>query len=171
MCDGIDDTGGGVRRPSFSSVQKIDISTHKDIHIRVPASASHATSSGTLFNLTNCVVDLSEPTSKSPFSALYLKNITSCVIVTGQVAGAVHITDVRDTKLYIATRQFRMHGAKNVDVYLHCASRPIIEDCNGVRFAPLPEGCVSIFYNFKEQYCSGSENELTVNSLRVRQSG
>lgn len=33
-----------------------------------------------------------------------------------------------------------MHGARNVDVYLHCGSRPIIEDCVGVRFAPLPEG-------------------------------
>lgn len=33
-----------------------------------------------------------------------------------------------------------MHGARNVDVYLHCGSRPIIEDCEGVRFAPLMEG-------------------------------
>lgn len=30
-----------------------------------------------------------------------------------------------------------MHDAKNVDVYLLCSSRPIIEDCNGIRFAPL----------------------------------
>jgi hypothetical protein len=32
-----------------------------------------------------------------------------------------------------------MHASKNVTVYLHCSSRPIIEDCEGVRFAPLPE--------------------------------
>jgi hypothetical protein len=31
-----------------------------------------------------------------------------------------------------------MHGSKNVDVYLHTSSRPIIEDCEMVRFAPLP---------------------------------
>lgn len=30
-----------------------------------------------------------------------------------------------------------MHDAKNVDVYLLCSSRPIIEDCSDVRFAPL----------------------------------
>jgi hypothetical protein len=30
-----------------------------------------------------------------------------------------------------------MHDAKNVDVYLLCSSRPIIEDCSGVRFAPF----------------------------------
>ena len=32
-----------------------------------------------------------------------------------------------------------MHGARDVDVYLQCGSRPIVEDCVGVRFAPLPE--------------------------------
>lgn len=31
-----------------------------------------------------------------------------------------------------------MHGSRNVDVYLHASSRPIIEDCVHVRFAPLP---------------------------------
>ena len=53
------------------------------------------------------------------------------------------MTDLADSTLYVATRQFRMHGARNVDVYLHCGSRPIIEDCEGVRFAPLPEGMVA----------------------------
>jgi len=32
-----------------------------------------------------------------------------------------------------------MHESRDVDVYLLCGSRPIIEDCVGVRFAPLPE--------------------------------
>ena len=31
-----------------------------------------------------------------------------------------------------------MHHSCNVDVYLDCASRPIIEDCTGIRFAELP---------------------------------
>lgn len=143
MSDGIDDTNGGVRRPSFSAATSIHIGNHNAIRIIVPASASHATSSGTVTNLMNCTVDLSAPTSVSPFSALYLKNILSSTIVTGQVAGATHITDIANTKLYVTTRQFRMHGAKDVDVYLHCVSRPIIEDCKGVRFAPLPESYVT----------------------------
>jgi hypothetical protein len=33
-----------------------------------------------------------------------------------------------------------MHDCVDVDVYLWCGSRPIIEDCRGVRFAPLPKG-------------------------------
>ncbi|KAL1654359.1 hypothetical protein SLS61_002959 [Didymella pomorum] len=143
VSDGISDTNGGVRRPSFSAVTSIHISDHNAISIIAPSSASHATSSGTVMNLMNCTVDLSAPAATSPFSALYLKNILSSTVITGRVAGATHITDVANTKLYVAARQFRMHGAKNVDVYLHCASRPIIEDCEGVRFAPLPEGMIS----------------------------
>jgi hypothetical protein len=140
--DGIDDTNGGVRRPSFSAVASIHITNHNAITIIAPASASHATSSGTITNLMNCNVDLSAPAAVAPFSALYLKNVLSSTIITGQVSGATHITDVASTKLYVTTRQFRMHGAKNVDVYLHCASRPIIEDCEGIRFAPLPQELV-----------------------------
>lgn len=30
-----------------------------------------------------------------------------------------------------------MHACKNVDVYLSCASRPIVEDVSGVRVAPV----------------------------------
>ncbi|KZM22582.1 uncharacterized protein EKO05_0009573 [Ascochyta rabiei] len=143
VSDGIDDTNGGIRRPSFSSTTSINISNHSSIHIIPPTSASSATSSGTLSNLNDCTIDLSAPTSASPFSALYLKNIEKSVVVCGTVAGATHITDVRDTKIFAGTRQFRMHGARNVDVYLHCASRPIIEDCEGVRFAPLPEAYIT----------------------------
>ncbi len=32
-----------------------------------------------------------------------------------------------------------MHDCHNVDVYLHCSSRPIIEDCHGIWFAELPK--------------------------------
>jgi hypothetical protein len=32
-----------------------------------------------------------------------------------------------------------MHESKACDIYLHAAGRPIIEDCNGVQFAPLPD--------------------------------
>lgn len=142
VSDGISDTNGGVRRPSFSGATSIHISNHNALTIIAAASAAHATSSGTVTNLLNCTVDLSAPAAASPFSALYLKNIVSSTLITGRVSGATHITSVVSTTLYVSTRQFRMHGAKNVDVYLHCGSRPIIEDCEGVRFAPLPDSMV-----------------------------
>jgi hypothetical protein len=57
------------------------------------------------------------------------------VLVLGHaVDGPVHLTDVKDSTLVFGCRQFRMHDARNVDVYLHCRSRPIIEDCEEIRF-------------------------------------
>ncbi|KAL1800210.1 hypothetical protein ACET3X_000552 [Alternaria dauci] len=100
----------------------------------------YTTSSPTVSHITHCVVDLSAPTkANAPFAALYLRSITSSLIITGQVAGAIHITDVSNSVIVTACRQFRIHGSKDVDVYLHSASRPIFEDCEGLRFAPLPD--------------------------------
>ncbi|KAH6873099.1 tubulin folding cofactor C [Alternaria rosae] len=109
-------------------------------HARITLPSSpHETSSPTVSHLTHCIVDLSAPTkANAPFAALYLRSISSSLIITGQVAGAIHITDVSNSTIVTACRQFRMHGSKNVDVYLHSASRPIFEDCEGLRFAPLP---------------------------------
>ncbi|KAI2483300.1 hypothetical protein Ptr902_05617 [Pyrenophora tritici-repentis] len=104
------------------------------------ASSEHTTSSPTLSHLTKCIVDLSPATQNgtTPFAALYLREISHSLIICGQVAGAIHITYVSDSVIVTACRQFRMHGSKNVDVYLHSSSRPIFEDCDGLRFAPLP---------------------------------
>jgi Tubulin binding cofactor C len=55
----------------------------------------------------------------------------------------------------VTCRQFRMHECKNVDVYLSCSSRPIIEDCSGIRFSQLPDTYVCL------SSCSGKRKELT----------
>jgi hypothetical protein len=122
---------------------KVTITHHKNLHLKLPSTASHATSSGTISNLQHSVIDLSAPTRTAPFSALYLKNIKNSLIICGQTAGAVHITNVQNSVLVISCRQFRMHASKKVDVYLHSASRPIIEDCEQVRFAPMPQTLVT----------------------------
>ncbi|KAF2176394.1 TBCC-domain-containing protein [Zopfia rhizophila CBS 207.26] len=133
-----------IRKMSFSNANSVSISNHNGVHIILPTSASHATSSGTVSNLRHCVVDLSSPTTNGgPFAGLILKNIKDSLIVCGQVAGPAHITGVENSVIVTACRQFRMHGAKNVDVYLHCSSRPIIEDCEQIRFAPLPDTYVT----------------------------
>jgi hypothetical protein len=87
---------------------------------------------------------MSVPTTNgAPFAGLALKNIKNSLIIAGHVAGAAHITAVEDSIIVVASRQVRMHGCKNIDIYLYCASRPIIEDCNNVRFSPIPECRVS----------------------------
>jgi hypothetical protein len=72
-----------------------------------------------------------------------LKDIKNSLIIVGHVAGAAHITAVQDSIIVVASRQVRMHDCNNVDIYLHCSSRPIIEDCRNVRFAPIPACHVS----------------------------
>jgi hypothetical protein len=141
--DGIS-AGTGIQRPSFSKATNVTISKHEGLRIILPTSASHATSSGTVANLKRCVVDLSPPTANgAPFAALYLKNIKDSLVICGQVAGAIHITNIENSVIVTACQQFRMHGSRNVDIYLHSASRPIFEDCEGLRFAPLPDVYVS----------------------------
>jgi len=129
-----------VRKPSFSTSTSIKISNHRDQHIILPTSASHAITSGTLSNLSRCVVDMSVPTASGrPFASLTLKNISDCLIICGHVNGAAHLTKVTRSVIVVASRQFRMHESEQVDVYLHCSSRPIIEDCSDISFGPLPD--------------------------------
>ncbi|KAK4540900.1 hypothetical protein LTR36_008842 [Oleoguttula mirabilis] len=129
-----------VRQFSFSQSTAVKINDHDGLHIILPPSAGHATSSGTLSNLRRCVVDMNSPTSSGhPFATLTLKNIKTSLIICGHVSGAVHLTNVSNSVIVVASRQFRMHESHNCDVYLLTTSRPIIEDCSAIHFAPLPD--------------------------------
>ncbi|KAK4038289.1 tubulin binding cofactor C-domain-containing protein [Parachaetomium inaequale] len=141
----VDSTGN----PYFSSTRNITLADHNHVHITLPASSALAVSVGTLTNLERCVVDMTIPTTKTadaddedmgcaPFASLTLKEIQGSVIVAGHVAGPVHVTGVRDSVVMVMARQVRIHECKNVVFYLHCVSRPIVEDCKGVRFAKAP---------------------------------
>ena len=128
-----------IRKPSFSKAQSVTISNHSNLHIILPSSAAHATTSGTLSKLKRCVVDMSVPTAHGqPFAGLSVKNITQSLVVCGRVSGPIHITGMEAVVLVVSCRQFRMHDCKNCDVYLFSTSKPIIEHCSGIRFAPIP---------------------------------
>lgn len=149
--DGNDDAPDAVRntsklspssanQQSCSSNNAITISNHENVHIVLPTAASHATSSSTVSNISRSVIDMSQPTTHGqPFATLTLKNISSSLIICGHVSGAAHLTNIKDSVIVVASRQFRMHDSKGCDVYLSTTSRPIIEDCQEIRFAPLPE--------------------------------
>ncbi|KAI0016601.1 TBCC-domain-containing protein [Xylariomycetidae sp. FL0641] len=129
----------GVRKPSFSTAKNISIFDQTGLHIILPSTASRATSAGSLTNLSRCIVDMTIPTSTgAPFAGLALKNIKDSLIVAGQVAGAAHITGLANSVVVVSARQVRIHECTNVQLYLHSSSHPIIEDCSGMRFAPLP---------------------------------
>ncbi|KAF2459647.1 tubulin binding cofactor C-domain-containing protein [Lineolata rhizophorae] len=84
--------------------------------------------------LRRSVVDL----APRPLATLTLRDVREGLVMRGAVAGAVHATGVEASVLLVRCRQLRLHACRGLDVYLHCASRPIVEDCEGVRFAPLP---------------------------------
>lgn len=131
--------GSGIRKPSFSTARDIAISGQTGLHIILPSTAARATSSGSLTDLKGCIVDMSVPTANgAPFASLALKNIDNSLIIAGHVDGPVHITGIRNSILVVAARQVRIHECENVDIYLHCTSHPIIEDCSGMGFAPIP---------------------------------
>jgi hypothetical protein len=61
----------------------------------------------------------------------------ACTFYIGAVQGSVFVRKVRGCVFHVATRQIRIHDAENVDFYVHAMSRPIIEDCSKLRFAPF----------------------------------
>ena len=133
-----------IYKPTFASCSSVNISSHVGQHIILPSSAAHATSSGSLTNLRRCVVDMSVPTAEGrPFAGLTIKNIKMSLLICGNVGGAAHITGVEGSVIVVTTRQFRMHECRNCVVYLHVNSQPIIEDCKGIQFSPLPAPYVS----------------------------
>ena len=136
-----------IRQPSFSGSTSVTIANHDSMHVILPISAAQATSSGTLNMLTRCIVDMSKPTSTASsanekgraFQTLTLKNIKDSLLICGHVHGAAHLTNITHSVIVVASRQFRMHNSRDCDVYLLTTSRPIVEDCSRIRFAPLPE--------------------------------
>jgi hypothetical protein len=133
-----------IRRPLYSTSTSVSISHQTAAHIILPSSATHASAPCSLTQLTKCVVDLSVPSNDgAPFAGLTVKGVRQCLLVCGNVDGAAHITDVQESAMVVTSRQFRMHDCKNVNVYLSCSSRPIIENCQGIHFARIPDTYVS----------------------------
>ena len=134
-----------IRKLSFTSSNSINISTHSSTHIIVPSSAASATSSGSITNMRHCIVDMFDrATTGQHFAGLTIKHVRNSLLICGSVGGAAHITSVENSVIVVTTRQFRMHQCRNCIVYLNVSSKPIIEDCSGIRFAPLPKEYVSL---------------------------
>ncbi|WOK93154.1 tubulin-folding cofactor C [Canna indica] len=85
----------------------------------------------TLSDLNACEIYL-----KGRLRSLFIHRLTNCKVFAGPVLGSVLIEEVKDCLFVLASHQIRIHHARATDFYLRLRSRPIIEDCNGVRFAP-----------------------------------
>ncbi|KAH6827803.1 C-CAP/cofactor C-like domain-containing protein [Perilla frutescens var. hirtella] len=112
----------------------------------------------TLSNLRDCEVRL-----KGFLRALFVDNVVDCKVYVGVVMGSVLIEGAEGCVLVLASHQIRIHNAKNCDFYLRVRSRPIIEDCSGVRFAPY---CLS-YQGMEEDLAEANLGEETGNWANV----
>jgi hypothetical protein len=118
------------------------------VYYTIPPEAKY--SSGTVAKVRNSIINLSRQTPDSAstgqqlalLAALTLKDIRKSLVLCGNVAGAIHLTDIHDSVIVLQSRQFRMHDSTNCRIYLKTSSRPIIEDCSQLQFAPAPRGFI-----------------------------
>lgn len=134
--------GPSAKSAPASGVPEADnlvISSRKLEHIILAlpeTTASSSFSSLLLSDLERCVTTF--PLDTTLFSSAAVKNVKSSFLyLGGSINGPLHLTGLTNVVLVVACRQLRMHEATNVDVYILCPSRPIIEDCKNIRFAPL----------------------------------
>ncbi|KAI5793759.1 tubulin binding cofactor C-domain-containing protein [Peziza echinospora] len=131
---------------SESPAQESHHLTLKDLsYTHHPISALTAPTPLHLTNLENTILTLPPPpptsSSQAPQphqpSVLALNNAKNSIIFLPHITGPAHLTSLENVLLVISCKQFRMHKSSNVKIYLRCPSRPIIEDCKDIEFAPL----------------------------------
>ncbi|KAI5669873.1 hypothetical protein M9H77_19726 [Catharanthus roseus] len=111
-----------------------------------------------LSNLNGCEVRI-----KGCLRALFVNKLRDCKVYVGPVFGSVLIEEVEGCVFVLASHQIRIHNAKRCDFYLRVRSRPIIEDCNGVRFAPYSLR----YYGIEKHLEEANLNEETGNWANV----
>ncbi|BFZ60759.1 hypothetical protein YB2330_001811 [Saitoella coloradoensis] len=98
-------------------------------------------------SLTSCIINLhplpnshdtSNPSRPRAHAVLTARELRESVAHLGEVTGPAHLTGIRGCALAVSCHQFRMHDSHDTIIYLRCASKPIIENCSGLRFAPWP---------------------------------
>ncbi|XP_016124167.1 protein XRP2 [Sinocyclocheilus grahami] len=74
-------------------------------------------------------------------ATITIDDCVNCRIILGPVKGSVFFRDCKDIKCVVACQQFRTRDCKKIDVFLCCATQPIIESSTGMKF-----GCYQYYY-------------------------
>lgn len=88
-------------------------------------------------NSSNCIIRCLVPCPK-----LTINEVQTSAILSGPINGAALVIGMTASVLVISCRQLRLHRCRDCTLYLQCSSRPIIEECSGMQFAPFPEDFV-----------------------------
>ena len=131
--------------PAAEAAGAITITSLSFTHHRLHSVSSEPGSSISITKIHHSAIDLSDSLSR-PFATLTLNSVTESLLICGRTSGAAHMTGVENSTLIVWSRQVRMHECKNCLVYLRCGSRPIIEDCEGIRFTPFQPVDVSVLF-------------------------
>ncbi|KAF8323816.1 hypothetical protein DL93DRAFT_31831 [Clavulina sp. PMI_390] len=98
-------------------------------------------SSLAISNISSSVLNLTPHTTSPPtikINALHIRNMRRVILLAGYIDGSLLIHDCEDCLIILGCRQFRMHTSKNITIRLHVTSKPVIEDCTGIRVGSFP---------------------------------
>lgn len=124
----------------------IDISDKEsEWHIEPsPLNPLNEHNSAVVTKIKGCIIDISQrATNEISLAKTQIFAASKSLIISGVVSGSVFLSESEGCILVATCGQMRLHNCKNCVVYLHCTSNPVIEGCEGIKFAPLPAVFVS----------------------------
>ncbi|RLN99354.1 hypothetical protein DYB28_011998 [Aphanomyces astaci] len=69
-------------------------------------------------------------------SAIRGTELSHCTIYTGPIQGSLWLENCSNCTFVVVCRQLRVHHTSASAFYLRIKSHPIVEDCDGLGFAP-----------------------------------
>lgn len=124
-------SGAAPPPPTVTTVPLFSVAATMAAAVLPPVGGAPA-SDVRLLNLTGCLVLLSDATR-----ALRVDGLARCVIVCAEpTAGSVLLHNCTDCVFFLTSRQVRVHTSARCTFYVAVSSRPIIEHCNSLTFAP-----------------------------------
>lgn len=67
---------------------------------------------------------------------VFINGCTNCHIYCLPIAGSVFLSRCVNCHVYVACHQLRLKDCRDTDIFVWCASTPIIESCSEMRFGP-----------------------------------
>ncbi|XP_037010588.2 tubulin-specific chaperone C [Artibeus jamaicensis] len=106
-----------------------------------------------LTELSNCTIRL----YGNP-NTLRLTKARSCTVLCGPVTTSVFLDECSECVLAVACQQLRVHTTRDTRIFLQVTSRAIVEDCNGIQFAPYTWNYPGIDKDFEGSGLDRSKN-------------
>lgn len=106
-------------------------------------------SSALITEVTNCILNIAaQSASNVPKASVQISKTSQSLFICGAVSGPVFVSNSTGCVVVAICGQLRLHHCTECTVYLHCSSKPVIEDCTGIKLAPLPDYFVSTVHSW-----------------------